>query len=112
MKLVNAYVKPHTVPRVVEALHRVEGVSGVSVFQMRGFGRGHASHGAQDTDALGFLEPHVKIEVLCRDTLAEPVVAAIETCAHTGLRGDGRIYVTGVEEAVRIATGERGEDAV
>ncbi len=112
MKIVNAYVKPHTLSRVVEALHRIQGVSGVSVLQMRGFGRVHSLHGSEGADELGLLDPHDKVEVLCRDALAEAVVAAIETGAHTGLSGDGRIFVTAVEEVVRIATGERGEEAV
>ena len=56
--------------------------------------------------------PRVKLEIVCRDELVEEVVAIIEKTAHTGLRGDGKIYVTPVETAVRISTGERGEKAV
>lgn len=112
MKMVNAYIKPHTLARVVEALHRIDGVSGVSVLHTRGFGRAHTAHGSEDGEELGPLDPHDKVEVLCRDALADEVISAIETGAHTGLRGDGRIYVTAVEGAVRIATGERGEEAV
>jgi nitrogen regulatory protein P-II 1 len=57
-------------------------------------------------------EPHVKLEVFCLDDLAEAVIAAILKGAHTGLRADGKVYVSQVEDAVRISTGERGDIAV
>ncbi|MFP4165349.1 MAG: P-II family nitrogen regulator [Chitinispirillaceae bacterium] len=56
--------------------------------------------------------PHVKLEIVCRDELVEQVVSAVQKGAHTGLRGDGKIYVSSVDDAVRISTGERGEAAV
>lgn len=112
MRIVNAYVKPHKIALVVEALHQIDGLSGVSVMHAHGFGRTRTPAAEERSDDLGLLDAHEKIEVLCRDALAEEVVAAIEGAAHTGLRGDGKIYVFGVDEAVRIATGERGEDAI
>ncbi len=112
MKIVNAYVKEHKLSQVVEALHRIDGLTGVTVMHAHGFGRTRAPANGERSDELGRLAPHGKIEVLCRDALAGEVVSVIEATAHTGLRGDGKIYVFGVEEAVRIATGERGEEAV
>ncbi len=95
------------------ALHKIEGLSGLSVVDMRGFGRGKARASVRRIveDLVDYM-PRVKIEVVCHDALVEDVVAAIEQAAHTGLRGDGKIYVTPVEMAVRISTGERGEAAV
>ena len=76
-----------------------------------GFGRSRTPSDGERADELGLLEPHEKVEVLCRDTLADEIVSAIETTAHTGLRGDAKIYVCTAEETVRLATGERNEDA-
>jgi len=111
MKIVNAYIKTHKLPEVVEALHRIDGLSGITVLHGQGFGRSRPPSDGERADELGLLQPHEKIEVLCRDTLAEEIVTVIETTAHTGLRGDGKIYVCTAEETVRIATGERDEDA-
>ncbi len=111
MKIVNAYVKSHKLPEVVEALHRIDSLSGVTVLHAHGFGRTRTPAEGERADELGLLDPHEKVEVLCSDALAEEVVVAIETAARTGLRGDGKIYVCSALETVRIATGERGEDA-
>lgn len=85
----------------------------MSVTDVRGFGRGRAKGARQRIveDVVEYM-PRVKLEIFCRDELVEQVIAAIEQTAHTGLRGDGKIYVTPVEVAVRISTGERGEEAV
>ena len=113
MKHVIAYIKPHKLSDVTLALHRVEGLSGMSAADVRGFGRGRArdtpntfSEGAAD------FVPRVRIEVVCRDEIVGEVVETIRREAHTGLRGDGKIYVLPVEGAVRISTGEYGEAAV
>lgn len=90
MKLVNAYVKPHKLSTVVEALHRVRGLSGVTVIHAHGFGRTRSAAQGERFDELGLLGPHDKVEVLCRDTLEDDVVTAIETAAHTGLAGTER----------------------
>jgi nitrogen regulatory protein P-II 1 len=85
----------------------------MSVVNARGFGRGRA-RGARHRIVEDVVEymPRVKLEIVCRDELVKEVVAIIEQVAHTGLRGDGKIYVTPVETVVRISTGERGEKAV
>lgn len=85
----------------------------MSVTDVRGFGRGRAK-GARQRIVEDMVEymPRVKLEIFCHDELVEQVIAAIEQTAHTGLRGDGKIYVTPMETAVHISTGERGEEAV
>lgn len=113
MKKIEAYIKSHRLIEVVEELHTIEGLTGVSVHDIKGFGRVR-----DDEDHVRIVdntinwEPHVKMEVFCLDDLADAVIAAILKAAHTGLRADGKIYVSPVEEAVRVSTGERGEKAV
>lgn len=112
MKQIVAYIKPHKVAQVADRLHRVEGLSGASFVDVRGFGRSRAE-GAQDRfeeEGIGYVR-HVRVEVFCPDGQAEPIVTAIETGAPTGLRGDGKVYVADAHQAVRISTGERGEEA-
>ncbi len=115
MKEIKAYVKLHMLSKVMMALSEIEGLSGMSIGKVTGFGRGrtggafrHASEGQNQVET----ETHAKIEVFCRDVLVERVVSAIEENAHTGLKGDGKIYVSPVSQAVRIRTGERGEEAI
>ena len=114
MKEIKAYIKPHKLSDVTLALHHVEGLTGMSVSDVKGFGRGRAKdspHSVRE-DLVDYI-PHVKIEIVCHDELVEEVVETIRQAAHTGLRGDGKIYVLSrVEDAVRISTGERGEAAV
>ena len=113
MKEVKAYIKPHKLDAVIQALHGIEGLTGGSTVHAHGFGRSKGSSDRHRTDdALAIIAPHVKIEVVCREELVEQVTSAIQAHAHTGLRGDGKIYVSSVEEAIRIATDERGEEAV
>ncbi len=113
MKEVKAYIKPYKLSAVTQALRKMKGITGVTVTEARGFGRGRAKD-ARDKIIKDFIDyvPCVRVEVICKDSLVNDVVNAIEKAAHTGLRGDGKIYVIPVEEAVRISTGERGEDAV
>lgn len=113
MKEIKAYIKRHKLSDVTLALHRVKGLTGMSVTDARGFGRGRAE-GSPDRiteDLVGFI-PCVKLEITCSDDLVEQVIATIQQAAHTGLRGDGKIYVSPVEEAVRISTGQQGQAAV
>ncbi len=113
MKEIKAYIKPHKLSAVTLALHRVEGLSGMSVSDARGFGRGRAKEAPHTIreDLVDFI-PCVKIEIVCLDDLVEEVIETIRSEAHTGLRGDGKIYVAPVEDAVRISTGERGHAAI
>ncbi len=110
MKQVIAYIKKLKLSNVTLALHKVEGLTGMSVGDVRGFGRGRGKDAAHRIveDLVDYV-PHMRIEIVCADDLVGQVVEVIQRTAHTGLRGDGKIYVIPVEEAVRISTGERGE---
>jgi nitrogen regulatory protein PII len=110
MKKIEAFIKAHRLDDVSLALHRVEWLGGMTVTDARGFGRGRSGGGPGNDP--GDFHQIVRIEVFCSDELASTVVETIEQAAHTGLRGDGKVYVIPVEEAVRISTGERGREAV
>ena len=112
MKKIEAVIKPFKLDEVKEALHEV-GVSGITVLEAKGFGRqkGHTELYRGAEYVVDFL-PKVKLEVVVDDNLADRVVEAIATAARTGRIGDGKIFVTNVEQALRIRTGERGADAV
>jgi nitrogen regulatory protein P-II 1 len=113
MKKVEAYIKPHKLTDVTMALRRIRGLSGGTVFDVRGWGRGKQQDEAEGHEQeVSDFEPHAAVAVFCPDALAPEVVAAIARAARTGLRGDGKIYVLPVEAAVRISTGDRGEAAV
>ncbi len=113
MKEIKAYIKPHKLTDVALALHEVEGLTGMTVVDVRGFGKGKAKNKPEVImdDLVGYLR-YIKIEIVCRADLAERIVSTIERSAHTGLKGDGKIYISNVATAVRISTGERGEAAV
>ena len=113
MKHIIAYIKPHKLTEVTLALHKIEGLTGMTALDVRGFGRGRGKGEPSPlTEQLYDFVPHVKIEVFCKDELLEEIVSTIQTAAHTGLRGDGKIYITEASDAIRISTGERGEAAV
>src|SRR5437879_5421248 len=97
---------------VKDALHEV-GVSGITVTEVKGFGRqkGHTELYRGAEYVIDFL-PKVKIEVVVEDSLTDNVVEAIENAARTGRIGDGKIFVTDIEQAIRIRTGDRGADAI
>lgn len=112
MKQVKAFIKPNKLDDVVQALHKIEGLTGLSVCEVRGFGRTRGSQDSSpDPDFFDFVA-HFRVEVVCQDALVDTICEVIESSAHTGLRGDGKIYVSPIEHAVRISTGERGEVAV
>jgi nitrogen regulatory protein PII len=112
MKLVEAIVKPFKLEEIKEALTKA-GIEGMTVEEVKGFGRqkGHTElyRGAEYT--VDFL-PKVRLEVLVPDDSAAKVVELIIESARTGKIGDGKIFVTPVDEVIRIRTGERGEDAI
>jgi nitrogen regulatory protein P-II 1 len=112
MKKVEAIVKPFKLDDVKEALGEV-GVLGLTVSEVKGFGRqkGHTESYRGAEYIVDFL-PKMKIEVVVPDALVARVVESIERAAKTGRIGDGKIFVTTVEEAIRIRTGERGEGAI
>jgi nitrogen regulatory protein P-II 1 len=112
MKKVEAVIKPFKLDEVKEALHEV-GIQGITVSEAKGFGRqkGHTELYRGAEYVVDFL-PKVKIEIVMDDALVERAVEAIQQAAHTGRIGDGKIFVTSIEEVIRIRTGERGSDAI
>ncbi|CCW17079.1 Nitrogen regulatory protein P-II [Sphingobium indicum BiD32] len=112
MKKIEAIIKPFKLDEVKEALHEV-GVSGITVTEAKGFGRqkGHTELYRGAEYVVDFL-PKVKLEVVVDDSLADRVVEAICAAAQTGRIGDGKIFISNVEGAVRIRTGERDSDAI
>jgi nitrogen regulatory protein P-II 1 len=112
MKKIEAIIKPFKLDEVKEALQDV-GVQGLSVVEVKGFGRqkGHTELYRGAEYVVDFL-PKVKIEVVLADAAVDAAVAAIVQAAKTDKIGDGKIFVSTVEQAVRIRTGESGEDAL
>ena len=112
MKMVTAVVKPFKLDEVREALSAI-GVQGITVTEVKGFGRqkGHTELYRGAEYVVDFL-PKVKIEAAVDDTLVDQVIEAIETSARTGTIGDGKIFVSALEQVVRIRTGETGKDAL
>ncbi|GAA0578982.1 P-II family nitrogen regulator [Caenispirillum bisanense] len=112
MKKIEAIIKPFKLDEVKEALHEI-GLQGITVTEAKGFGRqkGHTELYRGAEYVVDFL-PKVKIELVVDDALAERAIEAIQQAAHTGRIGDGKIFVSSVEEAIRIRTGERGSDAI
>jgi nitrogen regulatory protein P-II 1 len=112
MKKIEAIIKPFKLDEVKEALHEV-GLQGITVLEAKGFGRqkGHTELYRGAEYVVDFL-PKVKIEVVLEDNLVEQAIEAIQRAAHTGRIGDGKIFVTSVEEAIRIRTGETGPEAI
>jgi Nitrogen regulatory protein PII len=112
VKKIEAIIKPFKLDEVKEALHEV-GVSGITVTEAKGFGRqkGHTELYRGAEYVVDFL-PKVKLEVVVPETLVESVLEAIAAAAQTGRIGDGKIFVTPVETALRIRTGERDDAAI
>jgi nitrogen regulatory protein P-II 1 len=112
MKKVEAIIKPFKLDEVKEALSGV-GVQGITVSEVKGFGRqrGHTELYRGAEYVVDFL-PKVKLEVIVKDDQADSVVEAIAQAAKTGRIGDGKIFVTAVEQVVRIRTDETGENAL
>lgn len=109
MKTIVAFIKPHKLDDVMLALHKINGLTGASACEVHGFGRDR-SLGDQEMSLE--MKPHIRIDIACSSLLAELVVKTLKQAAHTGLRGDGKIYVSSVEQAVLISTGDEGEAAI
>ena len=112
MKKIEAIIKPFKLDEVKEALHEI-GLQGITVIEAKGFGRqkGHTELYRGAEYVVDFL-PKVKIEIVLEDNLVERAVETIIQAARTGRIGDGKIFVTNVEDAIRIRTGETGADAL
>ncbi|MFT5690688.1 MAG: nitrogen regulatory protein P-II 2 [Oceanicoccus sp.] len=112
MKLVTAVVKPFKLDDVREALSEV-GVQGITVTEVKGFGRqkGHTELYRGAEYVVDFL-PKVKVEIAVADSNVDQVIEAITTAANTGKIGDGKIFISSLDQVVRIRTGETGEEAI
>jgi nitrogen regulatory protein P-II 1 len=112
MKKIEAIVKPFKLDEVKNALTKI-GVQGMTVTEVKGFGRqkGHTEVYRGAEYKIDFV-PKSKVEIIVPDELVTPVLEAIERAAKTGKIGDGKIFLSPVEEVIRIRTGERGKDAI
>ena len=112
MKKIEAIIKPFKLDEVKEALHEI-GLQGITVTEAKGFGRqkGHTELYRGAEYVVDFL-PKVKIEAAIKSELLDQTIEAIEKSASTGKIGDGKIFVTNVEDVIRIRTGERGSEAI
>jgi len=112
VKKIEAIIKPFKLDEVKEALHEV-GVSGITVLEAKGFGRqkGHTELYRGAEYVVDFL-PKVKLEIVVEDAIAPRAIEAIQQAAQTGRIGDGKIFVSTIDDVIRIRTGERGADAI
>jgi nitrogen regulatory protein P-II 2 len=112
MKLVTAVIKPFKLDDVRESLSEI-GVQGITVTEVKGFGRqkGHTELYRGAEYVVDFL-PKIKLEIAIDDNLVEKVIESITSSANTGKIGDGKIFVTNIEQIIRIRTGETGAEAV
>jgi nitrogen regulatory protein P-II 1 len=112
MKRIEAIIKPYKLDDVKERLRAI-GVTGMTVCEVKGFGRtGGKTEVYRGSAYVVDFVPKIRLEVVTTDAMASDVVDAIVTAAKTGKIGDGKIFVTPIDEAIRIRTGEKGEDAV
>jgi nitrogen regulatory protein P-II 2 len=112
MKMINAIIKPFKLDDVREALSEI-GVQGITVTEVKGFGRqkGHTELYRGAEYVVDFL-PKLKVEVVVKDGALEQTIETITKAANTGKIGDGKIFVYDIEQAIRIRTGETGDDAI
>jgi nitrogen regulatory protein PII len=112
MKLISAVIKPFKLDDVRDALQKI-GVQGLTLTEVKGFGRqkGHTEL-YRGAEYVVDLLPKITIEVITRDDMVDPVIDAISEAAKTGRIGDGKIFVSAVDDVIRIRTGERGEAAI
>ena len=112
MRKIEAVIKPFKLDEVKEALHGI-GIQGMTVTEVRGFGRqkGHTELYRGAEYVVDFL-PKIKLEIAVKDEMVDKVIDAIVSAANTGRIGDGKIFVTQVMDAIRIRTGERGDEAL
>lgn len=111
MKMVIAFVQPFMATDIAHALQRVPGLTGATFTDVKGFGRGRPAD-APTSEVLYGTSAKVRVEVIVHDEIEESVVRAIQEAAHTGNRGDGKIYVLPVDRALRIATAQKEDGAV
>jgi nitrogen regulatory protein P-II 1 len=112
MKKIEAIIKPFKLDEVKERLREI-GVSGMTVYEVKGFGRtGGKTEVYRGSAYIVDFVPKVRIEVVVKDSMVSEVAEAVLAAARTGKIGDGKIFITPIDDAFRIRTGERGEDAI
>ena len=113
MKEIKAIVRPFKVDDIISSLHKIEGLPGLTISEVKGFGRTKAKDTADSfQDGLHDYVKRTKIELVVHNNIFEEVVNVIQKTAHTGNPGDGKIFVIDVSNTVRIRTNERGEEAI
>ena len=113
MKQIKAIIQPHALDRVLLALEHLEGLPGISVSDVSGWGRGGSDdeEGSAKAGRYHFVKK-TKLEIVVNDEDVDRTIQAIADAAHSGRAGDGKIFISDVEDTLRIRTGERGRDAV
>ena len=113
MKEIKAIIKPFMLSKVIDALHRIENLPGVTVSKTQGFGKSRGKNAPHKIieDQIEYV-PKLKLEIVVEDNLVDAVVKAIMEHAHTGILGDGKIFIYNLQDVIRIRTGERGEEAL
>ena len=112
MKEIKAYIQPFMLQKVTDALHKIH-VRGMSVSEIKGFGKEKdESYPHHARDYVTEFTPKVKIEIVCADQEIEPVIRTIQESAHTGRKGDGKIFVSTIDHVVSIRTGVKDANAI
>lgn len=113
MKEIKAIIRPSKLLEVTEELHEIEGLPGVTIIEIKGFGKSRAKNAADKVvyEMVEFV-PRIQLEVVVHDEMVDKVVNVIQKYAHTGNTGDGKIFVSTVDDVVKIRTNEHGKDAV
>jgi len=113
MKEIKAIIRPSKLLEVTEELHGIDGLPGVTVSEIKGFGKGRAKN-AKDKIVYEMVEfiPRIQLEVVVNDEMVAEVVNVIQKFSHTGNTGDGKIFVVTVEDVIKIRTNERGRNAI
>ena len=112
MKKIEAYIQPFMLQKVTDALHQIH-IHGMSVSEIKGFGKEKdEAYPHHSGDYVTEFTPKIKLEIICSDSDIDKIVEAIKKNSHTGRRGDGKIFVTNVEKAISIRTGEAGNQAI
>jgi nitrogen regulatory protein P-II 1 len=113
MKEIKAIARPFQLSAIVRALQQIPDLPGITVFDVRGFGRQRAGNARDTIDDEGILyAKKVQIELVVPDRLVDEVIRTIREAAYTGNPGDGKIFVHSLDDAIRISSGERGEEAI
>ena len=113
MKRIIAIVKPNMLDDVIFALHQIEDFPGATMVEVKGMGRSFHKHveNRRNSSSIGY-PAQIRIEIICFDEQVDLIVRTIEENARTGKSGDGKIFISSIEGAVRIRSGQRGEDAI